>query len=63
MVTTLFGTIKYPLHEAWLKDMLPGGGPFVLCGHSWGGGAACRFAVAHPELVSKLVLISPDARR
>lgn len=35
-------------------------GGIVLAGHSWGGGAAARFAVAHPERVAKLVLVSPD---
>lgn len=58
--TTLFGTLKYPSREEWLLDMLPKGGPNVLAGHSWGGGAAARFAVAHPDAVSHLVLISPD---
>ena len=44
----------------WLLDVLPkDGSSFVLAGHSWGGGAAARFAVAHPQLVSKLVLVGP----
>jgi len=62
MATTLFGLIKYPLHEAWLLDVLPteNNGKVVLAGHSWGGGAACRFAAAHPERISRLVLVSPD---
>ena len=35
----------------------------MLAGHSWGGGAAARFAVAHPDLVTALVLVSPDVER
>lgn len=60
--TTLFGAVKYPCREEWLKQLLPepSKGRCVLAGHSWGGGAAARFAVAHPELVQKLVLVSPD---
>nr|WP_280859923.1 alpha/beta hydrolase [Pararhodobacter sp. SW119] len=33
--------------------------PTLLIGHSFGGAAALRFAVAHPELVAGLVLIEP----
>jgi len=62
-ITTLRGLIRYTLHETWLLDLLPeDGAKVVLAGHSWGGGAACRFAVAHPERVSRLVLISPDVQ-
>jgi pimeloyl-ACP methyl ester carboxylesterase len=34
-------------------------GGFVLAGHSMGGHVAWRFALRHPELVRKLVLIAP----
>ncbi|KAJ1622848.1 Alpha/Beta hydrolase protein [Pavlovales sp. CCMP2436] len=61
--TTLFG--RGPCRESWMLDLLPSknkseGAPVVLAGHSWGGGAAARLAAAHPEAVSRLVLISPD---
>ena len=71
--TTLFGNVRYPCREDWLLDVLAsqrsstlddetrsGDEGVVLAGHSWGGGAAARFAVAHPEMVSRLVLVSPD---
>ena len=32
--------------------------PFVLVGHDWGGGVAWSFAVAHPELLSHLVIVN-----
>lgn len=48
--------------EDWLLDVLPTSGRVVLGGFSWGGGAACRFAVAHPERVAALVLVSPDVQ-
>jgi pimeloyl-ACP methyl ester carboxylesterase len=34
-------------------------GPFVLGGHGAGGEVAWRFALRHPERVSKLVLVAP----
>lgn len=34
-------------------------GGFVLAGHSMGGHVAWRFALSHPELVRKLVLVAP----
>ncbi len=33
--------------------------PFVLMGTSLGGGLALRFSLEHPELVKKLILVSP----
>jgi pimeloyl-ACP methyl ester carboxylesterase len=51
------------LKEDWLLDFLPDSGPVVLAGHSWGGGAACRFAAAHPERVTALVVSSPNVQR
>lgn len=60
---TLGGLWRRPCREEWMLDLLPapeGGKPVVLAGHSWGGGAAARLAAAHPEAVSRLVLVSPD---
>ncbi len=37
------------------------GGPFVLAGYSMGGRVALHVALAHPELVLRLVLISTTA--
>mmetsp|Transcript_29236 Transcript_29236/g.95282 ORF Transcript_29236/g.95282 Transcript_29236/m.95282 type:complete len:217 (+) Transcript_29236:74-724(+) len=63
-LTTCFGSITYPCRERWLLDVVPEApAPFVLAGHSWGGGAACRFAAAFPHAVSRLVLVSPDVEQ
>jgi pimeloyl-ACP methyl ester carboxylesterase len=43
--------------EAWRKA--EGVERFVLCGHSMGGQIAARYALAHPERVDKLVMVSP----
>ena len=62
-VTTLYGLWRGACREEWLLDLLPKPTdikPVILAGHSWGGGAAARFAAAHPEAVSGLVLVSPD---
>mmetsp|Transcript_4340 Transcript_4340/g.11256 ORF Transcript_4340/g.11256 Transcript_4340/m.11256 type:complete len:217 (+) Transcript_4340:52-702(+) len=60
-LTTFGGLRQRPTREEWLLDLLPtDGGPVVLAGHSWGGGAVARLAAKHPEAVSRLVLISPD---
>jgi pimeloyl-ACP methyl ester carboxylesterase len=32
---------------------------FILAGHSFGGHMACHYAAKYPEIVSKLILISP----
>jgi pimeloyl-ACP methyl ester carboxylesterase len=37
-----------------------GGSPAVVCGHSLGGPLAARFALRHPDAVSKLVLVGPS---
>jgi pimeloyl-ACP methyl ester carboxylesterase len=34
------------------------GRPFVLVGHDWGGALAWGFALAHPELLARLVIIN-----
>ena len=35
-----------------------GGGRFVLVAHDWGGAVAWGFAMAHPELLSQLVIVN-----
>ena len=35
-----------------------GGRPFVLVGHDWGGALAWAFALAHPEALSRLVIVN-----
>jgi pimeloyl-ACP methyl ester carboxylesterase len=40
-----------------------GGGQVHLIAHSWGTMPACVFAESHPELVRRLVLFGPIARR
>ena len=50
---TAWGSPDYAEHIA---AGLVGTGPYVVVGHSFGGRVAVRLAVAHPELVSSLVL-------
>jgi proline iminopeptidase len=39
-------------------------GPMTLLGHSWGGGLAAAYALAHPERVASLLMVDPmPARR
>jgi pimeloyl-ACP methyl ester carboxylesterase len=37
-----------------------GGAPAVVCGHSLGGPLGARFALRHPDAVSRLVLVGPS---
>ena len=48
-----WGSVEYAEH---LATALAGTGPYVVVGHSFGGRVAVRLAVAHPELVTSLVL-------
>jgi len=41
-----------------LAEQLNGGRPFVLVGHDWGGVIAWAFAIRHPELLRRLVIIN-----
>jgi pimeloyl-ACP methyl ester carboxylesterase len=41
-----------------LAATLNGGRPFVLVGHDWGGALAWAFAIRHPALLRRLVIIN-----
>lgn len=41
-----------------LANMLNGGQRFTLVGHDWGGIVAWAFAMAHPELLDRLVIVN-----
>jgi epoxide hydrolase 4 len=41
-----------------LLDHYAGGSPAVLVGHDWGGAVAWAFALAHPEYLSRLVIVN-----
>ncbi|UBU08301.1 alpha/beta fold hydrolase [Nonomuraea gerenzanensis] len=45
--------------EDWLTDLLTGSGRPVLVAHSLACAPALRYAAAHPDRVSRLVLIAP----
>ncbi len=41
-----------------LASALNGGQPFTLVGHDWGGIVAWAFALAHPELLDRLIIVN-----
>jgi pimeloyl-ACP methyl ester carboxylesterase len=41
-----------------LADHFSHGRKFVLVGHDWGGAVAWSFGIAHPDLLSKLVIVN-----
>jgi long-chain acyl-CoA synthetase len=54
---------EYTMHEMvedldTIADALGLSDPFVLVGHSFGGSICAEFAIAHPDRLSKLVLIA-----
>lgn len=52
----VWGSVEYAEHLAGALAGLPGGGPYVVVAHSFGGRVAVRLAARHPELVEALVL-------
>ena len=53
-------------YARWLADKLRSmdvEGPIILLGHSFGGQVAIKFAHDYPEMVKKLILISPAGVR
>lgn len=46
-------------YRRWLEETIEGSAPVALAGHSMGGALAVLAAAERPELVERLVLISP----
>ena len=51
-MTALVEDVRALAHE------LSSGKKFVLAGHDWGGAVAWSFAIAHPEMLEKLVIVN-----
>src|SRR6202012_5356081 len=41
-----------------LADKLRGGRKFILVAHDWGGSVAWVFAMAHPEMLDRLIIVN-----
>jgi len=57
-----FGSVPMPTEPFSFVDAVVSELPGMLVGNSFGGMVALRTALAHPELVSRLVLIAPGRR-
>ena len=50
---------ELPAYRAWLGEEISGRGPVALAGHSMGAALALLAAVDRPDLVERLILLSP----
>ena len=50
---------ELPAYRAWLVDEIGGRGPVALAGHSMGAAIAILASIDRPDLVQRLVLLSP----
>ena len=50
---------ELPAYRAWLAEEVSGRGPVALAGHSMGAALALLAAVDRPDLVERLILLSP----
>ncbi|MCD8139226.1 MAG: alpha/beta fold hydrolase [Planctomycetaceae bacterium] len=47
--------------ETWVETVLPGGEPFTLIVHDWGGAIGMGYAVKHPERIARVVILNTTA--
>jgi len=50
---------ELPAYRTWLGEQISGRGPVALAGHSMGAALALLAAVDRPDLVERLILLSP----
>ena len=50
---------ELPAYRTWLAEQISGRGPVALAGHSMGAALALLAAVDRPDLVERLILLSP----
>jgi pimeloyl-ACP methyl ester carboxylesterase len=50
---------ELPAYRAWLREELSRRGPVALAGHSMGAAIALLAAIDRPDLVERLILLSP----
>jgi pimeloyl-ACP methyl ester carboxylesterase len=50
---------ELPVYRSWLAEQISGRGPVALAGHSMGAALALLAAVDRPDLVERLILLSP----
>ena len=50
---------ELPVYRAWLLEEIAGRRPVALAGHSMGGALSLLAAIDRPDLVERLILLSP----